>query len=140
MNSLTYASYSCFMKNKKDTKNSKKDVGNLGEDIAAQFLMKQGYLIKDRNYLRSYGEIDIVAYKNGIYHFIEVKTVSCKSLDEVIHETGERHRPEDKVHPWKLMRLARVIQAYVAEHNAHDLNGSFMLLQFTLIKATEKPV
>jgi putative endonuclease len=101
----------------------KRRVGNLGEDIACTYLEKQGYVIKDRNYLRKYGELDIVASKDGLIHFIEVKTVTrlpdvalAKSGD-VPYETG--YRPEDNMHPWKLKRLARTIQAYCLDKKVH---------------------
>ena len=46
----------------------------LGEEIAAKFLVKKGYEIIDRNFRKGYGEIDIVAVKNKILVFVEVKT------------------------------------------------------------------
>ena len=36
-------------------------VGKLGEDVASLFLMKQQFDVIDRNYLKKWGEIDIVA-------------------------------------------------------------------------------
>jgi Holliday junction resolvase-like predicted endonuclease len=64
----------------------KRKTGNLGEDIAAMFLMKHGFGIIERNYLRKWGEIDIVAKKGGVLHFVEVKTVSCGTRGTVPHE------------------------------------------------------
>jgi putative endonuclease len=87
-------------------------IGQIGEDIACKFLIKQGFVIIERNYTRKYGEIDIVAEKQGRVHFVEVKSVSRENLDSVTHET-EGYRPEDNMHPWKLKRLSRVIQAYL---------------------------
>src|SRR5947209_6344330 len=100
----------------RDKRTIKRRIGDIGEGLACRFLMKQNFVIKDRNYLKKYGEIDIVATKNGIYHFIEVKTVSKNLLMHkynVIHETFDEYRPEDNVHPWKLLRLGRTIQAYL---------------------------
>lgn len=120
--------------------NHNKDVGRIGEDVACKFLMKQGYQILTRNYLKKWGEIDIVAKKGQITHFVEVKTVSkdltkgfnpcfsdkntkqsnivsCETNNNVIHETNDEYRPEDNIHPWKLKRLSRVIQTYLSEKN-----------------------
>jgi len=96
----------------------RRSFGNFGERIACHFLEKRGYTIKERNYLRSWGEIDIVAEKKGKPHFIEVKTNSWdqKELDEAV----DKHRPEENVHNAKLKRLARVIQTYSLEHNMEN--------------------
>lgn len=53
---------------------STKQLGNLGEEMAAKYLKKQGYKILDRNFrYKSYGEIDIIAKRREDLHFIEVK-------------------------------------------------------------------
>jgi putative endonuclease len=52
----------------------KKNVGDLGEDFAAQMLENSGFMILERNYRTKAGEIDIIASKNGVIHFVEVKT------------------------------------------------------------------
>jgi putative endonuclease len=77
--------------------------------------MKRGFKVLDRNYLKKWGELDIVAKKDGNIHFVEVKSVS-RELDpkNVIHET-DGYRPEDNMHPWKLKRLARTIETYLLE-------------------------
>ena len=52
----------------------RKTVGDLGEKIATDFLIKRNYSIKDKNYHSRFGEIDIIASKNSFLYFIEVKT------------------------------------------------------------------
>lgn len=47
--------------------------GNLGEKIACAYLEKNGYHIKERNYISAFGEIDIIAQKGGFIVFAEVK-------------------------------------------------------------------
>jgi putative endonuclease len=96
----------------------KKIIGNRGEDVACKFLMKQGFKILDRNYLRKWGEIDIVATKDKV-HFVEVKTVSRRNLESMDMYSDE-YRPEDNVHAAKLQRLARVIQTYIHEHGVEE--------------------
>ncbi|MBP9771545.1 MAG: YraN family protein [Candidatus Pacebacteria bacterium] len=92
--------------------------GNLGEDLASLFLMKQGFEILERNYLKPWGEIDIVAKKNKTLHFVEIKSVSCEieqnnvSRETVTHETI---RPEENMHENKLECLKRVIQTYLTD-------------------------
>lgn len=85
-------------------------IGNLGEDIACKFLMKHGYKILDRNYWKKWGEVDIVAEKNKVLHFIEVKSVSRVT----------EYDPEENIHPRKRKRLSRAIQTYLLEKKVSD--------------------
>ncbi|MBI3888358.1 YraN family protein [Candidatus Nomurabacteria bacterium] len=100
----------------------KQKIGELGENIAAKFLVKHGFLILDRNYTKKWGEIDIVAEKEGKLYFIEVKSVSRETLDtftpKSYSSSDDRYepRPEDNMHPWKLKRLSRTIQTYLLSH------------------------
>ena len=48
--------------------------GNLAEDKACAFLYDNGFSILDRNFYSSFGEIDIIATKDDVLHFIEVKS------------------------------------------------------------------
>ena len=90
------------------SKTEKRKLGDLGEDIASRFYVKRGYTILDRNYLRPWGEIDLVLKKTKTLYFVEVKTVS--------REPGKSmYRPEENVHHSKLKRLHRAIQTYVVE-------------------------
>ena len=90
-------------------------IGRLGEDIALMFLMKQGFKVLTRNYLKRFGEIDLVMEKGRITHFIEVKSVSRESIEDISYETG-KIRPEDNLHNFKLKSLSKVVQAYLSEH------------------------
>ena len=87
--------------------------GALGESVACQFLVKRGYQIIERNYLKKWGEIDIVASKNGAIHFVEVKSVIQNQ--EQKQGRSNSFRPEENVHVLKQMRLRRVIQTYLLE-------------------------
>ncbi len=50
-------------------------IGNMGEQEATEYLVKNGYKILDKNFKCSIGEIDIIALdKNKEIVFIEVKT------------------------------------------------------------------
>jgi len=48
--------------------------GNIAEDKACSFLKEHGFIIIDRNYYSRFGEIDIIAIKEEVLHFIEVKS------------------------------------------------------------------
>jgi len=51
----------------------KKDKGDLGEQLAAKYLMENGYKIRHKNWRYHPYEIDLVAEKNGLIIFVEVK-------------------------------------------------------------------
>ena len=94
------------------TKTDKQNVGKSGENEAVAFLKDRSYRIIERNYWKKWGEIDIVADRDGVIHFIEVKTVSRENVSE---EGGDTYSPEDNIHPWKRKRLARTVETYLLE-------------------------
>jgi len=97
---------------KQDNRTEKRKIGDLGENIACRFLVKRGFEIVERNYLKKWGELDIIARKGQKLHFIEVKSVSHMPVS---YETNA-YKPEDNLHPWKLKRLSRVIQTYLLSY------------------------
>ena len=58
-------------KNKKD---KTQILGKAGEDAAVEYLTRKGYTIRDRNWRKNRLELDIVATKDDIIAFVEVKT------------------------------------------------------------------
>ena len=109
------------------TSNSQK-IGELGENIACNFLIKHGYSIKERNYTRKWGEIDIIAEKDNKLYFYEVKSKSVHLSEGVSHETNNIYRPEENMHSWKLKRLARVVQTYLIQNRIGNKEWQFDLL------------
>ena len=93
--------------------NSTKQTGKLAEDIAVKHFVKHHFRILDRNYWKKWGEIDIVAEKNKILHFIEVKSISLKGTNAV--SQANNYQPEENMHFWKRKRLANTIKTYLAE-------------------------
>ncbi len=72
-------------------------------------------MVIERNFLRPWGEVDVICRFGQQLRFIEVKTISrATSNDE-----GSRGTPnmtaEDHVHPAKLQRLARTVETYMAD-------------------------
>lgn len=68
----------------------KRKIGILGEEIAAEVLRGRGYYILDRNYTCPYGEVDIIAVKNGQISFVEVKTRASRTYGEPAEAVDER--------------------------------------------------
>jgi len=52
---------------------NKRKIGGEAEEVAAKYLESKGYKIVEKNYNCSFGEIDIIARKDGFFIFIEVK-------------------------------------------------------------------
>lgn len=90
------------------SKTLRKTVGILGEELAARYLEGRGFEIVSRNYLRPWGEIDIIAKNKGILHFIEVKTIRSEGAEKTF-------RPEENAHSEKLRKVARTAESYLHE-------------------------
>ncbi len=81
-------------------------VGAWGESAAAAYLEKRGYAILARNLRTPYGEIDILAEKDGFLHFVEVKTRTTDTFGP----------PEIAVTPRKQEHMRAAAEYYAAEH------------------------
>ena len=86
-----------------DTHN--KSTGNLGERIAADFLVKKGYKIIASNFKTRYEEIDLIAEKSGMLMFIEVKT-----RIDLSHGL-----PEEAVTARKIKNISRAAEFFVSK-------------------------
>ena len=78
--------------------------GKIGEDLACEFLKKQGYKIIERNFRIRGGEIDIVALDGNTLVYVEVKTRTS-------HLFG---KPEESITFYKLKFLERAAKFYRA--------------------------
>jgi len=99
----------------------KRRFGNWGEGIVCDILQKRGMKIIFRNFLRKCGEIDIVAEKDGVIHFVEVKTVSRQSSVGV-----SLYNPIESVSHHKMLRMKRTIAVYLMNHKM-DSNAEFQI-------------
>jgi putative endonuclease len=79
------------------------ELGKLGEELAVEFLRKNGYEILETNWIFQKAEIDIIAKKETILAVVEVKTRS--SLEFGL--------PQDFVKPKKIQLLVKAINEYV---------------------------
>lgn len=81
-------------------------LGIQGEQLAVDFLLKQGYDIVERNYRFDKAEVDIIAKKESVLAIIEVKTRSTSDFGD----------PQDFVKPKQIQRLVKAVDEYVNEH------------------------
>jgi len=101
---------------------NKNQIGAIGEQITVKHLKNKGFKVLGTNYLKKWGEIDIVARETvgntQIIRFVEVKTVSYETKAALDHAvTHETWQPEDNVHYKKIQRMNRAIESWIAEHN-----------------------
>lgn len=100
---------------------AKNKIGAYGEEIAVNYLKKQGFKILATNYLKKWGEIDVVAHETvnnrEIMHFVEVKTLSYGTKEDLKRAVSYgTHRPEENVHYKKIQRLSRTIESWISEN------------------------
>lgn len=69
---------------------SKKLIGQWGEDQACEYLRRHGYRIIGRNYSCRFGEIDVIAAKRGFLAFVEVKLRRSDAFAEAREYVDER--------------------------------------------------
>ena len=84
------------------------------ERDAVRFLKKQGYRILARNFSCPVGELDVVALRDEVVSFVEVKAKS-----------GMSNHPEDTVDSRKRRQLARVADYFVHAKHLEDLPCQF---------------
>lgn len=83
-------------------------LGKSGESLVVRHLEDAGAIIIDRNWRVKTGEIDIVAYINETFIFVEVKTRTSNAFGT----------PFDAITPEKAFRLQRLALAWLATHQA----------------------
>lgn len=93
---------------------SRKDIGNLGEEAACQFLKDHGFKIIARNVARKTGELDVIARKGGTLHFVEVKSLVRREFPDAAGAQDE-YDPSANLHAGKIRKVARTAEWYVAE-------------------------
>jgi putative endonuclease len=99
----------------------KKLLGREGEDLAARFLIKQGYRILERNYSTRSGEIDLVAMHDGVVVFVEVKTRTSDAFGA----------PELAVTPRKQQRMVKAALGYIRYNKLHQVPCRFDVVAIT---------
>lgn len=102
------------------------EIGKMGEEIAAHWLVRKNFTILERNYNKKCGEIDIVAREtSGKVHFIEVKTVSYETKYDLENAVSRKTwRPEENVHTQKQKKLKNTISIWL---NERKYSGDFVI-------------
>lgn len=100
----------------------RKETGALGEQAAADYLLEKGYELLARNWHCRWGELDLVARKEEILAFVEVKT----------RKPGAMVSPLEAVNRTKRRKLIRSAQAYLMELGETELQPRFDVAAVTV--------
>ena len=98
------------------------DKGTKGENVAASYLLQNGYTILNRNWRFKHWEIDIIASRENKLHFVEVKTRTSKKFGN----------PEEGVNEKKMSSLKKGAEEYLFQ------NQQWSFIQFDVIAITMK--
>lgn len=103
-----------------DSKQKHRQQGAAAETYVADELAKKGFIIRERNYYRMYGEIDIIAEQKDLVVFVEVKMRSNNQID--MHEiiTLQKQR-----------KIGLVAQAYIT---ANAIDNKICRFDVALVK------
>jgi putative endonuclease len=88
--------------------------GHLAEDLAKTYLLENNFRIIERNFYSRFGEIDLIVVKDGVLHFVEVK--SGVGFDPIYNMTKS-----------KLSKIIKTSQVYMKK-NKLDMPYSFDLI------------
>lgn len=83
------------------------ELGKQGEELTCELLRKKGYRIRSRNYSFDRAEVDIVAEKDSMLVFVEVKTRQSDYLSD----------PSLLVPIKKQKQIIKAADAYIKEHD-----------------------
>jgi putative endonuclease len=108
-------------------KSDNKKFGDEGEEIARKYLLSNGYSIEAVNWRKSRFELDIVASKEGLLVFIEVKSSRRNSLGP----------PEFRVNKIKQKRIAEAASEYLSELSVLPENIRFDVIG--ILSSRDKP-
>ncbi len=86
---------------------NKKNLGDFYEELACDYLLNKGYRIVCRNFRSRFGEVDIIAYKDGVCVFFEVK----------YRKNAAFGMPEDFVTKSKQEKIARTAMFYLMKND-----------------------
>lgn len=93
-------------------------LGARGEALAWNFLRKQGYSILEKNYRTRFGEIDVIAQRQGVLIFLEIKT----------RRDTRFGLPAEAVDWKKRQKLIRVAEAYLQAKRLENRPARFDIL------------
>lgn len=100
----------------------RKQIGNIGENIAVSYMQKSGYEIIERNFSGRLGEIDVIAKEGRYLCFVEVKA-----------RCDIRHGyPREAVTVQKQNKIKHMAMLYISKHKLYDVSVRFDVVEIML--------
>lgn len=100
--------------------------GKSSEDLACEFLLKNGCKILARNFSSKFGEIDVIAKKDGVLRFVEIKA------------TQGDYEAEYRLTPAKFNKILKTIDFYLLQNGANaDFQVDLIAIKKSEIKWIE---
>jgi putative endonuclease len=104
--------------------NGNKGTGELGEEVAANFLIARGYRIVERNFRCKGGEVDIVARDPGDKSLVFVEVKARTGLSYGV--------PQLAVTPFKQRQISKAALTWLSKNRLHDINARFDVIAILL--------
>jgi Holliday junction resolvase-like predicted endonuclease len=122
------------MKNKQISSMTNKQVGKCGENIVARVLKDHGWKIVGRNIRLKAGEIDILAEKDHILSFVEVKTTRI-THDRLLKDGAEpkRYQENSALYAYesfsraKIAKLHRLVAEWCLVNASHEFSNAISI-------------
>lgn len=108
---------------------STRQIGNQAESLACAFLRQKDFEILERNFTIYGGEIDIIARKDDLLVFVEVKA-------RYTHEYG---LPEESITERKISFLRRTVHVYLQQRQLHHLRCRVDLVAIDFTNSPDQP-
>jgi len=108
----------------------RKSLGARGEDAAARFLKKLGYVILERGYDSRLGELDIIALDGRTIVFVEVKT----------RTSADAGHPAEAIDARKQRRMTQAALAYLKAKRLLENSARFDVIAITWSTTTRTPI
>ncbi len=89
-------------------------VGAFKEDLAISYLEENGFEIIERNFKCKIGEIDVIAKKNNVIRFIEIKFRKSQMAGGAFYAISEK----------KLIKISKIANYYIMTHPNNNLSYS----------------
>lgn len=103
---------------------SHKGTGELGEEVAANFMIARGYRILERNFRCKGGEVDIIARDPGDKSLVFIEVKARRSLSYGV--------PQLAVTPFKQRQISKAALTWLSKNRLHDTNARFDVIAILL--------
>lgn len=100
------------------------NIGKEGEKTAEIFLKRKGFRIIETNFSCNFGEIDIIAKRKDVMHFIEVKTRSSRNYGS----------PIEAVTPYKVRHIVKTVQFYILIKQLEGMEVSLDVIEIEVVE------